>query len=117
MTATEARERYGGRHVEVHRYGLSDDRRANADGATAGALVLVTAKDRLVGVSALSPCATEIVHELALAIGIRLKLTDLADTVHISSSYADGIGRIVDERSRRTTRRTRTLVRMSRWFG
>lgn len=82
LTVAEAREKHGD-DVEVARVDLEHSDRARADGATAGRVVLVTAKGRLVGAHILAATAGEMIHEPALAIHQKLKLRDLAGLIHV----------------------------------
>lgn len=117
LTAAEAREKFGNRAVEVHCHELSDGDRARADGRTSGAVIVITAKRRIVGAHALSPAAGELIHELALAIRFGLSLDDLSDLVHIYPTYATGIGLLAAEQSFRTGRRYRAIAKLNRWLG
>lgn len=117
LTAARARERHGDRHVIVHRRELAAIDRARADGTTDGLIMIVTAKDRIVGGHALAPRAGELIHELALAIEFGAKLTDLSDLIHIYPTLSTGIGRLAGDRSFQTARKYRFLTKLSRWFG
>lgn len=117
LTAAEARERHGGGAVKVHRHELAQNDRARADGATDGMLLIVTARDRIVGAHALAPAAGELIHELALAIQFGAKLSDLSDLIHIYPTLAAGIGRIAADRSFETAERYRSLAKITRWMG
>ncbi len=117
LTAAEARERHGSRNVSVHRHELAHNDRARADGTTAGLILVVTFKDRIVGAHALAPAAGELIHELALAIRFGVGLDELSDLVHIYPTLATGIGRIAADRSFGTARRYRALTRINRWLG
>jgi pyruvate/2-oxoglutarate dehydrogenase complex dihydrolipoamide dehydrogenase (E3) component len=99
--------------TDVFRADLSTTDRARAEGTT-GTLLLVTAKARLVGAHLLAPSAGELVHELALAIRIGMKATDLAALPHVSTTYAAGIGRLADEVAGERSRKLRWLARRSR---
>jgi pyruvate/2-oxoglutarate dehydrogenase complex dihydrolipoamide dehydrogenase (E3) component len=117
LTAAEARERHGDGSVTVHRHELVDNDRARADGTTDGMIVIVTAKDKIVGAHALAPVAGELIHELALAIQFGAKLNELSDVVHVYPTLASGIGRIAADRSFATGRKYRALTKISRWMG
>lgn len=117
LTAAEARERHGDGAVTVHRHELAHNDRARADGATGGMIVIVTAKDKIVGAHALAPSAGELIHELALAIQFGAKLTELSDIIHIYPTLASGIGRIAADRSFSTAKKYRVLTKISRWLG
>lgn len=93
LTETEARERHGD-DVEVWRHELAHSDRARAEGADDGAIVIVTAKERVVGAHVLAPAAGELIHELALAIQQRLKLSALAGLVHVYPTIATGVAQL-----------------------
>jgi len=117
LTAAEARERHGRGNVNVHRHELADNDRARADGTTDGMILVVTAKNRIVGAHALAPAAGELIHELALAIQFGAKLGELSDLIHIYPTLATGIGRIAADRSFETAEKLRGLTKLSRWMG
>jgi pyruvate/2-oxoglutarate dehydrogenase complex dihydrolipoamide dehydrogenase (E3) component len=93
LTETEARERHGD-DVEVWRHELAHSDRARAEGADDGAIVIVTAKERVVGAHVLAPAAGELIHELALAIQQRLKLSALAGLIHVYPTIATGVAQL-----------------------
>ncbi len=117
LTAAEARERHGDSAVTVHRHELAHNDRARADGTTDGLIVIVTAKDKIVGAHALAPSAGELIHELALAIQFGAKLNELSELIHIYPTLASGIGRIAADRSFSTAKKYRVLTKISRWLG
>jgi len=117
LTASQARDRHGPRGVRVFRHELADNDRARVDGATEGLILVVAAKDRIVGAHALAPNAGEVIHELALAIRFGIGVDELADLVHIYPTLATGVGRIGADRSFDTGRRFRALARLGRMFG
>lgn len=117
LTAAEARERYGKSAVSVYRHELSNNDRARADGTTDGMIVVVTAKDKIVGAHALAPAAGELIHELALAIQFGAKLNELSDMIHIYPTLGSGIGRIAAARSFETAQKYRFLTKITRWLG
>ena len=117
LTAAEAREKHGSRSVEVHRHEFEHNDRARADGTTDGLLMIVTAKDRIVGAHALAPAAGELIHELAMAIRFGVDLDELSELVHIYPTLSSGIARIAADRSFSTARRWRGVARLSRWLG
>lgn len=113
MTEAQAREEHGDDDVQVWRQELTHSDRARADGATEGAIVIVTAKGRIVGAHALAPTAGELIHELALAIKQGLKLTDLAELVHVYPTLSIGIQQLAGEASFEGAQRLKWLVRSS----
>ncbi len=117
LTAAEARERHGSRAVKVYRHELAHNDRARADDRTEGLLLIVTAKDRIVGAHALAPAAGELIHELALAIKFSIGIDDLSDLVHIYPSIAAGVGRMAADRAFEKAHRYRVLAKVSRRLG
>lgn len=117
LTAAEARERHGSRAVTVHRRELADNDRARADATTEGVILIVTAKDKIVGAHALAPAAGELVHELALAMRFGVGIDELSELVHIYPTLSTGVGRIAARRAFDGARRFRGLTRIGRWLG
>jgi pyruvate/2-oxoglutarate dehydrogenase complex dihydrolipoamide dehydrogenase (E3) component len=117
LTAAEAREKYGARSIGVHRHELARNDRARADGTTEGMIIIVTAKDRIVGAHALAPAAGELIHELAMAIKFGIGLDELSEMVHIYPTLGASIGRIAAERGFAKARRYRVLAKAGRWLG
>ena len=117
LTAAEARDKFGSRSVSVYRHELAENDRARADGSTDGIILVVTAKDRIVGAHALAPGAGEFIHELAMAIRFGIGVDELSDLVHIYPTLSIGVGRIGADRSFAGVRKLRGLARVSRTFG
>lgn len=110
-TTEEAQARYGDRSVAVHELTLDRSDRARADAAEDGALVLVTAGDRLVGAHALAPAAGELIHALAMAIHHRAKLRDLSRLVHVYPTLSTSIVMLAADAAYDRARRLSWLVR------
>ena len=111
LTRAEAKERHGEDDVQVWSLGLEHSDRARAEGADDGAIVLVTAKERLVGAHILSATAGESIHELALAIRDGMRLRDLAGLVHVYPTISTSIGMLAAEAAYERAKRYRWLVR------
>ena len=77
-------------------------------------MVVVTAKERIVGAHILAPAAGELIHELALAIRLEMKLGDLAGMVHVYPTMATEVGRLAAESAFQRARRLRWMVRWRR---
>ncbi len=110
MTVAEAEKKHGD-DVEVYRLDLSHSDRARADNATEGAIVVVTAKGKVVGAHILAPAAGEMIHELALAINEGLKLSQVASLIHVYPTLSTGIGQLAGEAAFEGAKRFRWLVR------
>jgi len=113
LTPAEATERFGADDVEVHRHDLRDSDRARAEGAGDGQIVVVTHKGRIVGGHALAPAAGELIHELALAMKGKQKLTDLSALVHVYPTIALGVQQLAAQATYAAAQRYRFLVRSS----
>ncbi|MGH2761937.1 MAG: dihydrolipoyl dehydrogenase family protein [Thermoleophilaceae bacterium] len=111
LTSEQAAADHGKGKVRTWRLGLDHNDRARADSADDGVILIVTAKDRIVGAHALAPSAGELIHELALAVHKRLKLSDLASVVHVYPTLAIGVQQLAAEAAYERVRRYRWLVR------
>jgi pyruvate/2-oxoglutarate dehydrogenase complex dihydrolipoamide dehydrogenase (E3) component len=111
LTEAQARERDGD-DVHVWRHDLEHSDRARTDSAPGGEIRIVTAKGgRIVGAHALMPNAGEVIHELALAIYEKKKLSDLGSLVHVYPTLSMGIGQLAGEASYARAGRLGFLVR------
>jgi len=110
LTVAEAEARHGD-DVEVWRMELAHSDRARAEGASEGAIVVVTAKGRLIGAHILAPSAGEMIHELAMAINEGMKLAELASLIHVYPTLSTGIGQLAGEAAFEGAKRLRWLVR------
>lgn len=114
LTVGEAEERYGADDVEVFRHDLVHNDRARADGATEGAIVVVTAKKRVVGGHILAPHAGEMIQELALAISEGMKFVDMANLIHVYPTYSTGIGLLAADSAFESAQKYKWLVRRTK---
>jgi pyruvate/2-oxoglutarate dehydrogenase complex dihydrolipoamide dehydrogenase (E3) component len=110
LTVGEAESKHGD-DVEVYRIELRHSDRARADNASDGAIVLVTAKGKLVGAHILAPSAGEMIHELALAINEGMKLSEVAGLIHVYPTLSTSIGQLAAEAAFEGAKRLRWLVR------
>jgi pyruvate/2-oxoglutarate dehydrogenase complex dihydrolipoamide dehydrogenase (E3) component len=117
LTAAAAREIHPGRRVQVHRHEFAHNDRARTEGRPEGAILLVTVRGRLVGAHCLGPTAGDLIHELSMAITLRLKITDLSRFVHLYPTYSTGIAQVAAQASIARFRRLRPLARVSRWIS
>ena len=111
LTSAEAEEQHGAKKVAVARVDLSHSDRARADGMTEGRIVLVTARDKLVGAHILAPAAGEMIHELTLAIRQGMKLRNLASMIHVYPTLTTSINLLAAEAAYAYARRFGWLVR------
>jgi pyruvate/2-oxoglutarate dehydrogenase complex dihydrolipoamide dehydrogenase (E3) component len=93
---------------------LADSDRARAEAATDGAIVVITAKGRIVGAHVLAPAAGELIHELALALRKGMDLHELAAMVHVYPTYALDLQRLAGEAAYARGERVRFLTRLVR---
>ncbi len=110
LTVAEAEQKHG-EDVEVYRMELAHSDRARADGASEGAIIVVTAKGKLVGAHILAPAAGEMIHELAMGINEGKKLAELASLIHVYPTLSTSIGQLAGEAAFEGAKRLRWLVR------
>ncbi|MGK7312342.1 MAG: dihydrolipoyl dehydrogenase [Candidatus Longimicrobiales bacterium M2_2A_002] len=91
LTEEEARQQ--GHEVAVGRQDFSGVARAWAMGETQGFIKLVAEADskRLLGAHILGPSAGELIHELALGLVLDVTVDDVARTLHVHPTLAEGI--------------------------
>ena len=114
LTTKEAMEEYGEDDVEVWRQDLTHSDRARADGADEGAVIVVTAKRKVVGAHILAPAGGEMIHELALAIQQEMKFTDVANLIHVYPTVATAHGQLAAEAAFESAQKYRWLVKRGR---
>lgn len=105
--------------VDEYRCDFAELDRAATDGTTGFVSVLtVRGTDRLVGATAVGPCAGELIGTLALALAHRLGLKTLAASVFPYPTYTEVLRKLGDQYNRtRLTPRVRALLgRWLRWF-
>jgi pyruvate/2-oxoglutarate dehydrogenase complex dihydrolipoamide dehydrogenase (E3) component len=110
LTVAEAEERYGD-DVQVWRQDLIHSDRARADSATAGAILVVTHKNKVVGGHILAPAAGEMIHELALAIREGVGFSSLGGLVHVYPTLSTGIFQLAGEAAFEKAESFRWLVK------
>ncbi len=109
LTEAEARDRHGG-DVDVWQHDLAHNDRARADGASRGAIVIITHKRTIVGAHVLAPAGGEMIHEFALAIEERVKLGDLAQFMHVYPTISTSVGQLAGDAAFKKAERLRWLV-------
>lgn len=117
LTEDESVERHGRRKTTVHRRSIAASDRARTDGVTDGEIVIITAGGHIVGAHAICPHAGELIHELALATRARLKLSNLAELMHIYPTYSTVTGQIAADHAIRTAHRVRAVAKAGRILG
>ncbi|MGH9156959.1 MAG: dihydrolipoyl dehydrogenase family protein [Acidimicrobiales bacterium] len=114
LTESEARAAHGDK-VKVWRFDLSHSDRARADGDGPGRIVAVCGpRGRLVGASVLAAGAGELIHELALIVRQRDRLTDLSGLVHAYPTRSTAIAQLAGEATFESARGLRWVTRLSR---
>jgi pyruvate/2-oxoglutarate dehydrogenase complex dihydrolipoamide dehydrogenase (E3) component len=113
LTVAEAEARHGD-DVDVWRLDLAHNDRARVDGAAYGAVVVVTARGRVVGGHILAPAAGEMIHELALAARHEMRLSDVASLVHVYPTISTATGQLAGETGFERAQKLRWLVRRER---
>jgi pyruvate/2-oxoglutarate dehydrogenase complex dihydrolipoamide dehydrogenase (E3) component len=111
LTTKQAIGEHGEGDVEVHRATLDHCDRARADGSEDGALILVTAKEKLVGAHIAAASAGEMIHECVLAIREGIKLRDLSKMVHVYPTLSTQIGLLAAQAQYDRAQRLKWLVR------
>jgi pyruvate/2-oxoglutarate dehydrogenase complex dihydrolipoamide dehydrogenase (E3) component len=114
LSTREALERHGDRATRIWRRGLVHSDRARAEGTTDGIVVLVTAKERIVGAHVLAPGAGELIQALALAIREGMKLRDLAGLVHVYPTVATSVQQLAGDAAYEYGRRWAKRLRIGR---
>lgn len=83
----------------VYTFPFADVDRAVADGSTHGLAKIVTdPRGRLLGAAIAGPHAGELIHEYALALAKRMKVSELANLIHIYPTLAQINRRVAMER-------------------
>ena len=75
-------------HGEVYQFDVAKLDRAITDGHNKGMATILTWKGRIVGAHIIAPHAGELIHELALAIQEKMKVSKLTSLVHAYPSYS-----------------------------
>ena len=73
---------------EVHQFDISQLDRAVTDNDKTGIAKILTDKGRVVGAHIIAPHAGELIHELALAVQEKMKVSKLTSLVHAYPSYS-----------------------------
>jgi pyruvate/2-oxoglutarate dehydrogenase complex dihydrolipoamide dehydrogenase (E3) component len=109
-TEAEARDEFKG-DVEVWRQDLIHNDRARTDGATDGAIIVITHKSRIVGAHILAPAAGEMIHEFALAIEEDVKLSELGQFMHVYPTVSTSVGQLAGDAAFEKAEKLRWLVK------
>lgn len=120
MTQQQARRKLGEGKTRVYRRELPRSDRARAEGATDGAIIVVT-DDRfhILGAHILAPSAGEMIGQFTLAISKRTNLTpDFANLIQVYPTYSTSIAQTAAEATYGQLQRPflRTLRKLSALF-
>ncbi|MDO9174110.1 MAG: pyridine nucleotide-disulfide oxidoreductase, partial [Actinomycetota bacterium] len=107
----DAAEHLYGNDTDVFRIDLTHNDRARAEANADGAVMVVTAKGRIVGAHVLAPAAGEMIHELSLAVHREMRLDELADSVHVYPTLSSSIGQLATESAYERAQRLRWLMK------
>jgi len=85
LTENEAEEKFGARKVRIYRTRFADNDRAQAEEASRGfaKIVCTGRKKEIVGAHIVGPHAGELIHEVVLAMKLRLSITALGGMIHV----------------------------------
>ncbi|MCK5395715.1 MAG: NAD(P)/FAD-dependent oxidoreductase, partial [Gammaproteobacteria bacterium] len=76
------------KHGEVFQFDVSQLDRAVTDNSKIGVAKILTDKGRIVGAHIIAPHAGELIHELALAVQEKMKVSKITSLVHAYPSYS-----------------------------
>jgi pyruvate/2-oxoglutarate dehydrogenase complex dihydrolipoamide dehydrogenase (E3) component len=110
LTADEAEAQFG-TDTDIWRIELRHNDRARAEARAEGAVMVVTAKGRVVGAHVLAPAAGEMIHELSAAVQREMRLDELAEIVHVYPTLASSIGQLATESAFEKAQRLRWLMK------
>lgn len=110
LTITEAEDVHGA-EADAWQLDLAATDRARTDARTEGAVVIVTAKGRIVGAHVLAPAAGEIIHELALAVREGMKIDELAGLVHAYPTFAGAVGTLAVDAAFEKAQRLKWMIK------
>ena len=107
------------KHGEVHQFDIAKLDRAITDNNKAGVATLLTNKGRIIGAHIIAPHAGELIHELALAVQEKMKVSKLTALVHAYPSYSQLNKRLAGQyyNNRLFSPLTKKIVALlNRWF-
>jgi pyruvate/2-oxoglutarate dehydrogenase complex dihydrolipoamide dehydrogenase (E3) component len=85
LTENEAKEKFGATKVQIYRTQFSDNDRAHAEEETTGfsKIICTGRKNRIIGAHIVGPHAGELIHEVVLAMKLKLSLNALGSMIHV----------------------------------
>jgi pyruvate/2-oxoglutarate dehydrogenase complex dihydrolipoamide dehydrogenase (E3) component len=87
-----------GIRYDVAEFPMADIDRAITDNRTSGFARILISKGRIIGASIIAPHAGELIHELALAMRVNVKVKEITELVHAYPTYAQVNRRTVNSR-------------------
>ena len=119
LSETEARQRFpAANEVNVARWGLDHVDRAVTDQDLHGFIKVVHRRNgEVLGAQIVAARAGELIQEFALAIDRRLRLGDLATSIHAYPTYATGAQQLAAEVRMESVARSRTLQLVRKLAG
>ncbi len=85
LTSSQAQKRFGERNVHVYRTNFADNDRAHTEEETKGfaKFICVGWKNEIVGAHIVGAHAGELIHEVVLAMKLRLSINELGNMIHV----------------------------------
>ncbi|MCA1577115.1 MAG: hypothetical protein LC794_07105 [Acidobacteria bacterium] len=85
LTENEAQEKFGATKIQIYRSHFVDNDRAQAEEESRGFAKIICAgrKNEIVGAHIVGPHAGELIHEVVLAMKLRLSITALGSMIHV----------------------------------
>lgn len=85
LTEAEAKEKFGSGGLRVYRTQFADNDRAQTEGEAKGFAKIICAgrKNKIVGAHIIGPHAGELVHEVVLAMKLKLSINSLGSMIHV----------------------------------
>ncbi|MDK1031702.1 MAG: dihydrolipoyl dehydrogenase [Planctomycetia bacterium] len=91
---TEEQAAASGRNIKVARFPYQASGMAQAYGETAGLVKIIADADtgEILGTVIIGPHATDVIHEVALAMRAELTVEEIAETIHAHPTFSEAIG-------------------------
>ena len=85
LTEAEAKKKFGSNGLHVYRTQFANNDRAETEGDTKGFAKIICAgrKNQIVGAHIIGPHAGELIHEVVLAMKLKLSINSLGSLIHV----------------------------------
>lgn len=95
---TEEQAAASGRNIKVARFPYQASGMAQAYGETAGLVKIIADADtgEILGAVIIGPHATDVIHEVALAMRAELTVEEIAETIHAHPTFSEAIGETME---------------------